>query len=318
MQSSLGETLRAEIDINSLSADEAADLRVRVARPEAYRAAGVDYNAVLPSTKATLLRRSDGRPYFRLTSDLVVQEPFVDVILELTWNSGRLVREYTLLFDPPTVQAQAPAPATPPVIAAAPAYAEPRIPAGTSDTAAVRPQSNRRDPGEALAQTRRPRPAPSEVPAVAPPKAPATTAQATASEYRVKPGDTLSGIAGRKQPPGVSLDQMLVAIFNANPPAFIGNNVNRLKTGAVLAIPDAETAKVTSADEAQHIIQAQSSDFAAYRQRLAGIAAPVESEGSTRRAAGKVQADVDDRKQGPAQAPDKLTLSKGSAKTATT
>ncbi len=314
VQSPLGEPLRAEIDIDSLSADEAADLKIRVARPEAYRAAGVDYNSVLPSTKATLQRRSDGRPYLRLASDLIVQEPFVDVILELTWNSGRLVREYTLLFDPPTMQAQAPAPATPPVIAASPAYAEPRIPAGTPDTAGVPSRSNQRDPGESQARSRRPRPATAEVLPEAPRKA--LAAAAAASEYRVKPGDTLSSIAGRKQPPGVSLDQMLVAIFNANPPAFIGNNVNRLKSGAVLAIPDAETAKATSVDEAQHIIQAQSSDFAAYRQRLAGVAAPVMGEGSTRRAAGKVQAEVDDRKQGPAPAPDKLTLSKGSAKTA--
>jgi pilus assembly protein FimV len=314
VQSSLGEPLRAEIEINSLSSDEAANLKVRVARPEAYRAAGVDYNAVLPSTKATLQRRSDGRPYLRLTSDLVVQEPFVDVMLELTWNSGQLVREYTLLFDPPTMQAQAPTPSTPPVIAATPAYAEPRIPSGAPGTAAAPSQSNRRDTGEAGVQARRPRPAPADVPLLEPRKAPATTAQAAASEYRVKPGDTLSGIAGRKQPPGVSLDQMLVAIFNANPPAFIGGNVNRLKAGAVLAIPDSETAKVTSADEAHQVIQAQSSDFAAYRQRLAGLAAPVVSEESTRRAGGKVQAEVDDRKQGPAPAPDKLTLSKGSAK----
>lgn len=100
VQSALGETLRAEIDVTSLTAEEAANLRVRVAPPESYRAAGVDYNAVLPGTTVVLQRRADGRPYLRLSSDRSVQEPFVDVILELSWSTGRLVREYTLLLDP--------------------------------------------------------------------------------------------------------------------------------------------------------------------------------------------------------------------------
>ena len=111
VQSSLGEGLRAEIDVSSLTPEEAANLRVRIASPEAYRTAGVEYNAVLPGCAGrSLQRRSDGRPYLRLSSDRIVQEPFVDVILELSWNTGRLVREYTLLFDPPTMRAQAPAP----------------------------------------------------------------------------------------------------------------------------------------------------------------------------------------------------------------
>ncbi|MBQ1764337.1 MAG: hypothetical protein IIZ92_15725, partial [Aquincola sp.] len=98
VQSALGEALRAEIDVTSISPEEAATLRLRVASPEAYRAAGVDYNPVLPGTSVQLQRRPDGRPYVRLTSDRAVQEPFVDVILDIGWSSGRLVREYTMLF----------------------------------------------------------------------------------------------------------------------------------------------------------------------------------------------------------------------------
>jgi pilus assembly protein FimV len=119
VQSALGESLRAEIDVTSLTSEEASNLRVKVAPPESFKAAGVDYNAVLTATQVDLQRRADGRPYLRLTSDRAVQEPFVDVILEISGSSGRLVREYTLLFDPPTV-ARAPAPATP---AAAPSIA---------------------------------------------------------------------------------------------------------------------------------------------------------------------------------------------------
>ena len=122
VQSALGESLRAEIDVTSLSAEEASNLRIRVAPPESYRAAGVDYNPVLPGTQIVLQRRADGRPYLRITSDRGVQEPFVDVILEITWATGRLVREYTLLLDPPTATARAPAapaPAVAPTMSAA-------------------------------------------------------------------------------------------------------------------------------------------------------------------------------------------------------
>ncbi|MDQ6685324.1 MAG: hypothetical protein M3Z16_09360, partial [Pseudomonadota bacterium] len=101
VQSALGEALRAEIEVTSMTPEEQANLRIRVAPPESYRAANVDYNPVLPSTRATLEKRSDGRLFVRLVSDRGVQEPFVDVILEISWATGRLVREYTLLFDPP-------------------------------------------------------------------------------------------------------------------------------------------------------------------------------------------------------------------------
>ncbi|HJV94691.1 MAG TPA: hypothetical protein VJ608_01590, partial [Albitalea sp.] len=77
VQSSLGETLRAEIDVTSLTPEEASNFRVRVAPPEAYRAAGVDYSAVLQSTKVSLEKRADGRTYLKIVSDRNVQEPFV-------------------------------------------------------------------------------------------------------------------------------------------------------------------------------------------------------------------------------------------------
>ena len=311
VQSSLGEGLRAEIDVSSLTPEEAANLKVRVAAPEAYRAAGVEYNAVLPTTQVVLQRRADGRPYLRLSSDRAVQEPFVDVILELNWNTGRLVREYTLLFDPPVVRAQAPAPApaTPPVIAAA-LPAAPRAPAAPPEARPAAPPIAARA-AEAKSPPPNAPPAPAAVAEAR--KAPAAPAATLGEGYRVKPGDTLSGIAGRTQPQGLSLDQMLVALYRANPQAFIDNNMNRLKSGVVLAVPDAEAAKAASPAEARQVIQAQSADFAAYRQRLAGAVAPAATEVPSRQASGKVQAAVEDRKQASAPTPDKLTLSKGGA-----
>ncbi|HWH75615.1 MAG TPA: hypothetical protein VNV16_15255, partial [Methylibium sp.] len=127
VQSALGEALRAEIDVSAITPEEAASLRVRVAGPDAFRAAGVEFNAALSAARVSLQRRADGRSYLRLVSDRAVQEPFVDVILELDWASGRLVREFTMLFDPPgsTPVAAPPAPAP---VAISPAPLPPAAP----------------------------------------------------------------------------------------------------------------------------------------------------------------------------------------------
>lgn len=134
-----------------------------------------------------------------------------------------------------------------------------------------------------------------------------------ASDYAVKPGDNLSRIAAKTQAQGVSLDQMLVSLYRSNPDAFIGNNMNRLKAGATLKVPSSDEAGSLSQDEARQIIQAQSADFESYRQRLASGAPVLTRNDSDRQSVGKVQAAVDDRKQA-SSTPDKLTLSKASAK----
>lgn len=134
-----------------------------------------------------------------------------------------------------------------------------------------------------------------------------------ADEYKVRAGDTLSRIAGKTQRPGVSLDQMLVSLYKANPDAFLGSNMNRLKSGVVLSVPSSEDAKAVTQAEARQLIQAQSADFSAYRQRLAGAVPAAKDSGPARQATGTVQTEVQDRKQAAAAAPDKLTLSKGAA-----
>jgi pilus assembly protein FimV len=164
VQSALGEGLRAEIDITSLSPEEASTLQVRIAPPEAFRAAGIDYNAVLSGAQATLARRADGRPYLRVTSDRAVQEPFVEVILELNSTSGRLRREFTLLFDPPGSRM------APPVQAAAPV--SPVITAAPSPAAAGPSAASSRAAAAAVAAAARPVPAPAPAPAAAPSPAP--------------------------------------------------------------------------------------------------------------------------------------------------
>ena len=304
VQSALGETLKADIDVTSLTPDEAANLRVKVAPPDAYRIAGVDYNPVLPSTSVTLQRRADGTPFLRITSDRPVQEPFVDVILELSWSSGRLLREYTLLFDPPST-AKAPAPTTPAAIAAAPAparasRAEPaQAPATAAADAASRAEARRAAAASAAADAAskaaaRRAAAPAPTPSPAPSSDSAQTAEG--SQYTVRAGDTLSGIATKLQVSGVSLDQMLVGLYQGNSQAFAGNNMNRLRAGAVLNVPSQD--KLASIDErhARRTILAQSANFNAYRQRLAS-AVPEQTRvpEPSRKASGDVKAGVEVR-----------------------
>ena len=311
VQSALGEALRAEIDVTSISPEEQGNLRLRVASPEAYRAAGVDYNAVLPGTQVELRRRPDGRPFLKITSDRGVQEPFIDVILELNWPTGRLVREYTMLFDPPTTaRATPPAPVTA-AVAPANSPSVQAMPVAPGAAAAPAADRMRAAPAPRVAERRQAPVRPVAEPAPASEPKPPRVAAAGADAYRVKAGDSLSRIASRTQRSGVSLDQMLVSLYRGNPQAFIDNNMNRLKSGVVLAVPAADAVKSVTVAEARQVIQAQSADFGAYRQRLASGVPSAKTDGSARQASGKVQASVTDRKQGANPTPDTLTLSKG-------
>ncbi len=100
VQSALGEPLRAEIDFLDIAADEATSLRTSVASPEAFRAAGLSYNASVVGLQASLQKRTDGRLFIRLTSAGPITESFFDMLLEASWASGRILRDYTLLFAP--------------------------------------------------------------------------------------------------------------------------------------------------------------------------------------------------------------------------
>jgi pilus assembly protein FimV len=321
VQSALGEPLRAEIDVTSITPEEAASLQSKMASPETYRAAGVDYNQVLGATSVALQKRADGRSVLRLSSDRAVTEPFVDAILDLSWSSGRLVREYTLLFDPPAPKsAQTPAVTSPamdtpaPVPRAAAPSPSPAPVAQAPSAPAPAPVSKpKAAPVPAPVASKPPAPAPAPVKA-APAPAPMAAASAPAAggqTVKVRSGDSLSQIAERTIKPGVSLDQMVVGLYRANPEAFQGNNMNRLKAGVVLQVPTAEKAQSVTPQEARQVIVAQSSDFSAYRQRLATGVAESVKPAQERQAKGKVEAEVHDRKQTAAPSPDKLTLSKG-------
>ena len=298
VQSALGEPLRAEIEVPEINAEEAASLKPSIALPEAFRAAGLEYNPAMAAMQVTLQRRADGRAYLRLSSDRAINDPFVDMILVANWATGRIVRDYTLLFDPPSLRK---APATAPTPAQVPAQIP--APSSASRTTSAAPASSRPIAGPAV------EPGQSPVKPIARP-AVVKTQDTEARSVTVNPGDTAGKIATATKPANVSLDQMLVALLRANPAAFIGDNVNRVKAGSVVNIPTAAQAEATPAAEARQIIIAQSKDFNDFRRKLAGAAPSAQVASADRTASGTVQAQVEDKK--PLTAvPDKLTLSKG-------
>lgn len=300
VQSALGEPLRAEVDVLDINADETASLRTAVAMPESFKAAGLEYNPAMANLQANLQRRADGRAYIRLVGDRAINEPFVDMILETSWASGRIVREYTLLFDPPN-RSTASAPVSMQALSS-PLPTVGRIsPATPTPPAPTPPASKVTRPAE---------------PARAASKAPPAPAASNGSTERmkqvtVKRGETASKIAAAvRQSNQVSLDQMLVAMLRGSPAAFAGGNVNRIKAGSIVDVPSTEQALATPAAEANQIIVAQSQDFNDFRRKLAVDAPDTALVSTDRLASGTVQARVDDKKP-VATAPDKLTLSGG-------
>ncbi|KIF82260.1 FimV/HubP family polar landmark protein [Noviherbaspirillum autotrophicum] len=292
--SSLGQPLRAEIELSTVAKDEAGALVAKLASPEAFRQAGVDYNSALSSLRFSVEQRG-GRQFVYVTSTQPLNEPFVDMLLELGGPNGRLVREYTFLLDPPDMRAAQPAQVAP-APRAEQARANPPQPAVTQPPAAPAEKPVASKPQTAKAV----KPAPQE------------SREAGAAEYQVKNGDTLAKIASQYKSGGVSLDQMLVALYQANPDAFAGNNMNRLKAGQILTVPSADEAQRVGKSEARGIVVAQSADFHNYRSKLAGqvaTAAPQKSGETKQSASGKITAKVEEKPTPASESKDKLKLS---------
>ncbi|HCL86180.1 MAG TPA: hypothetical protein DIC45_06715 [Comamonadaceae bacterium] len=296
VQSALGEPLRAEIDLPQITPAEAESLRVAPASPEVFRAQGMEYSSAAHTVRVQLQRRPDGSMVLRLSSTQPINDPFVDLVIDANWSSGHIVRSYTMLLDPPSLRRP------PAAVTAAPQVQAPRTPAPA-------PIAQRAQPAAPAVAA----PVPVRPPAAVPAAAPAAAAEG--AEVTVRAGDTAGRIASAHRPSGVSLDQMLVALMRANPDAFIGGNVNRLRAGAVLQMPSQSDAQATPPAEARRIVTAQSRDFNEFRRRLADAAPAAQVAAAERSASGKVQTQVED-KTPTGTTPDKLTLSKGAANTA--
>ena len=314
VMSNLGQPLKAEIDLTAVSREEATSIAAKLASPDAFKTANIEFQPALLGLKFAVNKRPDGQFYISVTSIAPINEPFVDMLVELNWATGRLVREYTFLLDPTDMQLKpvrvteaTPTAVTPPV-AVAPPVARPPAP-----TAAVTPPKEATSlpkPVEPAPSNRDARPAPLKKDA-APKAAPA--AGSTAGTVEVKKGDTLGKIAKDNLADGVSLDQMLVALQRANPNAFINNNVNLLKSGVILNLPDKDAANAVASSDARRLVVAQTADFREYQNKLAGTAAATpatKADAPKQTASGKVTTSVADKTKTKPDSKDQLKLSK--------
>lgn len=224
LQSSLNQPLVAEIELLEVRDLASNEVIPTLASPEEFVKAGVDRQYFLTDLKFTPVLKPNGKSVIRVTSSKAVREPYLNFLVEVLWPNGRLLREYTLLLDPPLYSPQTTVAAAPQLPIAAPA------------------------PRPSVASAPAPR---SAAPAPAPrPGAPATASRAiSGNEYRTTANDTLWEIAQRVGG-GSSVNQTMLAIQDLNPDAFIGGNINRMKSGQVLRLPDEQQIRSRSNAEA--------------------------------------------------------------------
>ena len=285
VQSFLGESLRAELELRDVSEADAKSFKAEVSPAATFKALGLEYQSAYTELAFNLQLLPEGRALLKISGSRPVAVNFIELVFDFSWASGRTTRDFTLLIMPP---------ATPgPVAPVAPAVQEAPAPAAEPSAAAQMPAAV---------------PAPATpAPAV---QAPKPVAAKGGARLTVKAGDTASELAVQAKSVNVSLDQMLLAMLRSNPEAFVANNVNRLLAGAELSVPTSDQAQALDPVEARKSILLQSQDFDAYRQQLANKAKEANVAPAGRTASGKVQSAVKDASP-DAGATDKLTLSKG-------
>jgi pilus assembly protein FimV len=263
IDSALNAPLRAEIELLAASPEELDNLQVALASQETFERYGLDRPFYLQSLRFEIVRSgSQEGNYVSITSSNPITEPFLTFLVEATWSSGRLLREYTVLLDPPTFAPPAAADTRPAVTA--PERSTPTDSARI-DRPAPRTEPMASEPEPAPAQ---PIPAPpvrtepaaeppsyDEPAAAEPTRASAPPVEFDGSEIQVARGQTLWGIAAEVRPDfNLTMNQTMLAIYEANPEAF-GGNINFLKAGATLRIPGSDA--IYNIDRAYALQEAQ-------------------------------------------------------------
>jgi pilus assembly protein FimV len=248
VDSGLNEHLAAEIDIVGATASELTELQAAVANRETFLHYGADRPGFLSSTTFKVTQDSQGRPVLAVRSSESFTEPVVNFLVDLHWRNGEMIRQYTLLLDPPGFAASTPAA---PSIPVAPAAAAPiaQIMAQTVSRQADPPrdQADSADDRGAARKT---------------------------THVKIGARATLRGIAWRVGERSESdLQRMMIAIFRANPSAFDGN-INRMHRGAVLTIPARAELAAISKTEAKREVQTQ---MAAWRSHTSAGGAASQS-----------------------------------------
>ena len=277
--SPLNAPLDAEIELVDVAADEINTVQVQLASRETFAKYGLEWPAYLGGVQLKTQRTADGREVIKLKSTEAISEPFVTILVEVNWARGRLVREYTMLLDPPVYAPGQPAVASAPVTAPA-TSAGAREGSIARATEAPLPQAAPVPPEATAEQPAAAAPAPAApAPSHRAHAAPASEAPAPSEEggtHTVQRGETLSGITSGITGAKVNsahARSWMVAIYNANPEAF-RKNMNVMRSGAVLRIPDASAADAISPAEASAEIHRQ---YTAWRG-AAGETTPAPAE----------------------------------------
>lgn len=249
VQSALGDPFKAVIELTSATDNELEELKVSVASPKSFQEASIPRPLILSSFKFMAERTSTGKPVIRISTHDAIREPFLEFLIEAVWAKGRMVRHYTILIDPPYTMPAIPAAPATPVTRTQPAVAPVAVPA----------------------------PPPVATPA---PVQAASVARAPAADSYgpIRRSETLWNIAKRLRPDSsISMDQMMLALQRANPNAFINNNINNLKAGAVLAVPDRDEILAIHTSEATRETSRQYSEWKSARAESEATADEPES-----------------------------------------
>ncbi|ENG6206069.1 FimV domain-containing protein [Pseudomonas aeruginosa] len=255
LKSALNQPLDAEIELLEVRDLGSGEVIPSLASPEEFSKAGVDRLYYLTDLKFTPVVKPNGKSVIRVTSSKPVQEPYLNFLVQVLWPNGRLLREYTVLLDPPLYSPQAAASAPQAPVSAPRATGAPRAP-------------------QAPAPVR-------------------TTAPAGSDTYRTVSNDTLWEIAQRNRTDRVSVPQAMLAFQELNPGAFVDGNINRLKSGQVLRIPTEQQMLERSPREALSQVQAQNQSWRGSRNPAAGSAGARQLDATQRNAAGSAPSKVD-------------------------
>jgi len=251
VKSALSEPLNAEIKLFSVRPGEGENIRVSLATLKEFTAAGIDRPLILSYLKFKVVEKGDGNAYIQVYSKQPIREPFLDFLVDIDWPSGRLLREYTLLLDPPIfAQRKATVVEAPAVAAPTRIIREQRAPEPAPTAIATSPVSSA--PVAGGEDDLFPRIQIDEAPALEldSPKPEISVTAYNGDTYKVKKNQTLWSIAASVRPDdSISMSQMMIALQNANPDAFSDNNINALKSGFVLRVPD--RAEIESIDQGE-------------------------------------------------------------------
>ena len=258
MTSALGEPLNASIELLSMTTAELSSLQAKIDSEAAYVEQGLTRLAVHDEIKLRIIKDA-GNNILKLTSNSVIADPVLDLLVVVGWSNGRVSRQYTLLLDPPSYN---------------PAATQTQAPATNQFENASIKKTNTDSANQSQ------------------------SAASPAQEHLTKSGDTLYKVARRMQPAGVDLNKVLVALFEANRDAFDGKNMNRLKVGKILQAPSEDALNTMTDKHANSEIKLQTADWNKYRNKLAEAIAQKAAQASDedmQSSSGKINSAAEDK-----------------------